>query len=181
MGISTKTIAERFWPKVQRGDGCWLWTAAVHRNGYGKFNIGGKIVLAHRVAWALTHGPVQEGMYVCHHCDNPRCQNPQHLFIGTPTDNNLDMASKGRSTIGLMKSHTPKAVGHNWPKPRRDNSKLRRGDECPWSKLSEDKVREIRRRYSATRISQQALATEYGVSLMTINDVIHRRRWAHII
>lgn len=179
MGISTKTVAERFWPKVQRGDGCWLWTAAVHRNGYGKFNIGGKIVLAHRVAWALSVGTVPEGSYVCHRCDNPTCVRPDHLFIGTPVDNRQDSISKQRDHVGPLKDekdyHRPRAVVG-----QRMTENMPRGSQCKWAKLSEDQVRDIRLRYSTTRVTQRTLSTEFGVSLMTINDIIHRRRWKHL-
>lgn len=180
MGVSTKTIAERFWPKVARGDGCWLWTAAIHRNGYGKFNIGGKILLAHRVAWSLAVGTVAEGSYICHHCDNPGCVRPDHLFIGTPVDNRQDSIKKGRDRIGNLKKDESEYYRPKLVPSTRNTENLLRGSECTWAKLTEEKVREIRRRYISSRISQRRLADEYKVSVMTINDVVHRRKWKHI-
>ena len=89
---------ERFWNKVDRRDpfSCWVWKAASATNGYGRFKFRGAMQRANRVAWWLTHGPVPKGLWVLHHCDNKLCVNPSHLFLGTPTDNVLDMVKKNR-------------------------------------------------------------------------------------
>lgn len=85
-------LASRFWNKVDKTDGCWLWTGRPLADGYGQF--GGR--RAHRVAWELTYGPVQRGLCVLHHCDTPLCVRPSHLFDGTKRENSRDMARKGR-------------------------------------------------------------------------------------
>lgn len=87
---------ERFWSKVAKSDGCWLWQAATHRFGYGMFSLDGRTTTAHRVSWALTNGPVPGGLHVLHRCDVPACVRPDHLFLGTPTDNMQDCAKKER-------------------------------------------------------------------------------------
>jgi len=92
----------RFWAKVQRGDGCWLWTAStLNAYGHGQFIVtvapGQHVHLyAHRVAWTLSHGPILDGHWVLHRCDNPPCCNPAHLFLGDVDANNKDAANKGR-------------------------------------------------------------------------------------
>lgn len=90
--------AERFWKKVKTNPetGCREWTGGVCKNGYGKFFLNGAMVSVHRFAVTVTSGEIGEGLYVCHKCDNPRCVNPEHLFLGTAKQNCQDMLSKGR-------------------------------------------------------------------------------------
>lgn len=106
------TLEERFWAKVDKEHGrkmphmdtpCWEWTGSSHCKGYGQFR-NGKMVKAHVFSYELHHGPIplnsnKRGLYVLHHCDNPRCVRPDHLFLGTAYDNLLDAAQKGRRCL----------------------------------------------------------------------------------
>lgn len=103
----------RFWSFVDRsGPGCWEWQGARLR-GYGIALKGagrpGRSGRAHRVAWALTFGAVPVGMQVCHHCDNPPCVRPDHLFLGTAADNARDRESKGRNRIDVAQRASTEA------------------------------------------------------------------------
>ena len=93
--------SERFWSKVEKTDGCWLWKSTKIPNGYGQMHFGHKYLrkpmLAHRVSWILHNKTnIPDGLFVCHHCDNPPCVRPDHLFAGTRSDNMLDCSKKGR-------------------------------------------------------------------------------------
>ena len=87
--------SERFWCKVEKTDSCWNWKASL-KSGYGGFQYNGHFVRAHRASWHMHNGPIPEGIFICHKCDNPLCVNPEHLFLGTHRDNVLDAVSKGR-------------------------------------------------------------------------------------
>lgn len=93
------SFAVRFWSKVHKTRDCWLWLASTSSDGYGKIGRpGGKaLVAAHRASWELAYGPIPEGLCVLHHCDNPVCVRPGHLFLGSRADNNRDMKRKGRT------------------------------------------------------------------------------------
>lgn len=103
-GPKPKPLAERFWAKIAKADSgsCWPWLGYKMKNGYGKVTVGSRTdgskhqVLAHRLAYELTYGPIVDEMYVCHTCDNQRCCNPSHLFLGDQFRNMQDAANKGR-------------------------------------------------------------------------------------
>jgi hypothetical protein len=91
---------ERFRQKMDVLDKCWNWTGHLGRGGYGIFWLDGKNKRAHRVIWEHINGPVPDNLQVCHTCDNAKCVNPNHLFLGTALDNQHDSISKGRKAFG---------------------------------------------------------------------------------
>lgn len=120
----------RFWAKVHKSDGCWEWTGK-RASGYGRFVTppGRRMWSAHRYSWTLANGPIPDGLFVLHHCDNKPCVRPEHLFLGTNADNMRDAWRKGR----LFRQHfhrrghctsrcttpPPAEYGENAPAPRR--------------------------------------------------------------
>lgn len=142
----------RFWSKVDKSGECWNWTGSLTTFGHGRVQRNGKHSRASRVAYEITHGPIPVGLHVCHTCDNPRCVNPAHLFLGTQADNMADMARKGRN---------------------------QRGADHHQAILTESDVRSIRTRHAAGE-KQNALAREYGLSKAAINLIVLRRNWRHV-
>lgn len=132
--------------------GCWNWVAGLSDDGYGQFTYDGKTITAHRWAWQHFVSDIPKGMHLCHVCDNRRCVNFDHLFIGTNLDNMRDKAAKGRSTKG-------------------ENSHL--------SKLKEQDVLAIRALHKEGYILH-ALAKIYNIQHSTIGYIVNRVTWKHI-
>jgi hypothetical protein len=155
----------RFWEHVQKSDkpnGCWEWQGAKtgkDTTGYGIFHGQyNHLTLAHRFSYELHKGPIPEGLFVCHTCDNRGCVNPDHLFLGTPAENAQDAAQKGRMSV-LTKGHP--------------------GELNNTTKLTESDVLAIRAR-RANGESPSKLASEYGVARSTIYAIVTRKTWCHI-
>ena len=102
---------ERFLDKIEKTSSCWNWLASKDRDGYGRIKISGRTFQAHRASWDIHNGSIPEGMSVLHHCDNPSCVNPFHLFLGTALDNVRDRDAKGRNGCS-KRTHCPK--GHEY-------------------------------------------------------------------
>jgi len=136
---------------------CIEWAGARTSSGYGCRRQQGKLVYLHRLAWEDAHGPIPAGMFVCHRCDNPPCYNVEHLFLGTAADNNRDMYAKGRGRHGRGVL----------------------GSQHPLAKLTDEAVRDIRRRRAAGT-PLRVLSAEYGVSIAGVSRVEHRQSWRHV-
>lgn len=123
------------------------------KDGYVRAKVaGGRRVFVHRFAWESAHGSIPPGMVVCHHCDNPPCVNPDHLFLGTNAENLEDMTRKGRRT---------------------------RGDTHGMSRLSEADIPVIRS-LRAAGVALSVVAARYGVSITTISRVATGKTWRHV-
>lgn len=176
-----------FWDRLDLTNGpdaCWLWPGCRDKAGYGLVRYGGKVIRAHRVAFAI-HNQHQLGReFICHRCDNPPCCNPRHLFIGDPQTNVDDMVKKGRHRCGRGNRHGwvlhPESILRGDKHPFSiDPSKAARGEDAS-HKLFEHEVIEIRRRFAAGGISKSALARLYNVTPKNIRLVVERRTWRHI-
>ena len=152
--MSNKTVAERLWAKTQPQGDCLVWIGARSR-GYGHISVQTKMRLVHRVAYELAYGAIPDGLDVLHTCDNPSCVNPDHLRVGTHTDNMRDMQNKGRN---------------------RQPS----GEQSAQSKLTAAQVRAIRERYAAGGVSLREVARDYGVHLSLISLIVRREIWRHV-
>lgn len=157
---SLETLPDRFWAKVEKGDFCWSWTAVRNSDGYGHIKVGKRMMKATHVSLYLATGEwVPDGMMACHHCDNPCCVNPAHLFVGDARANNQDRHRKGRTVLQGYKRKT-----------------FYRGAANASASLTENGVRDIRSSAEAGPV----LAERYGVSTKTISRVRRRESWAHV-
>jgi hypothetical protein len=152
---SVKALEERFWAKVERADGCWLWRGARWADtGYGQIRSGHRKMQAHRVSYEIANGPIPPGMSICHRCDVRLCVRPDHLFAGTPADNVADAVAKGRQSAA-------------------------RGNAQPLAKLTPSLVLAIRYLRSGG-LSMKRVARLFGISIRAVGKIDRRELWAHV-
>lgn len=150
-----ETFEARFWARVEKTDGCWNWTAGQTGNPNMKYGFvvwGTRRMAAHRASWELAYGPIPDGQCVLHECDNPLCVRPEHLFLGTRTDNNEDKMNKGRHR-GLPREKNPNA------------------------RLTETEVAEIRRLHATTSLLQREIAEQFGISQTHVSEIVLGKVW----
>jgi hypothetical protein len=159
--VITESLTRRFWPKVNKSNGCWEWRGKLNESGYGILNSDdNKVQLrAHRLSYQIHYYPqTLDGLCVCHVCDNRKCVNPEHLFIGTRDDNNRDMREKGRA------SKPPLHIGEN----------------CHRAKLTANDVRTIRRLLGEGAPACD-LAGTYNTTTTNIRYIQIGKTWKHLL
>lgn len=154
-----KTIPElseqhlsRFNRYILKTDSCWNWTGTLAKVGYPVLNVNGTLVYGHRIAYFLKDRNFDQSMCVLHSCDNRKCVNPSHLFLGTRQDNMQDKVSKNRQSFGEMNTHT----------------------------LTEQDIIEIKQKYATGKYTQRRLGVAYRVNQSEISRVLAGYRWRHM-
>lgn len=145
-GVTQDLLARRLASNtdVRRDHGCWTWTGYANANGYGVLSVAGRRFYAHRVALLLERGHLDADEFACHHCDNPPCVRPDHLYAGTPADNVRDMVTRGR--------HRPGTVS---------------GLDHHLAQVPPERIAEAVARYLAGGVRQEDICAELGVSRAT--------------
>lgn len=150
-----QTIEARLNKYIDKSSDCWLWTQDVYKYGYGKLSIGkGKQVRVHRYMYQKYKGNIPESLSVLHKCDNPRCCNPEHLFLGNQKDNMSDAKEKGR--IGYRTFF---------------------GEDHSNSKITLDIAEKIREMYKTGNFYQRELGEMFGIKQATVSRIILNQAW----
>lgn len=144
------TLSEinRFESKINKTNTCWLWTGGL-TEGYGRFRFNGFMLGAHRFSWRLYRGPIPKDLFVLHSCDVRSCVNPEHLFLGTHTDNVLDAIKKRHYYGGKKERNVPRI-------------------------LNKEQEREVMKLYKETDKTQQIIASLYEVGQSSISRIVRR-------
>ncbi len=148
------TPEQRLWRQVDKNQNheCWNWTGLCSLKGYGRIGINKKIIRTHRFSWEIHFGKIPKDLYVLHTCDNRKCVNPKHLFLGTQQDNMNDKINKNRQS---------------------------KGEDRPSAKLTKDQVKEIRN--LKDKFSQREIAKIFNVTHGTIGYIYRNKTWKHVI
>lgn len=154
----------RFWSRVNKTEGCWLWTSTTSTAGYGYIDDNKRRYQSSVYSWMIHNGPVPDGLFVLHKCDNTACVNPDHLFLGTQNDNVQDCIKKGRFNYG---------------------SRGKKGEKHHGARVTEEQVRDIRRRYTKGRGRYQRgnsheLAVEFGLTQAQVLNIAKHKQWSHV-
>lgn len=163
--------ADDVWRRVDRKEPteCWEWIGKQYRDGYGQCHWASKQQQAHRVVWTIANGPIPNGLFVCHRCDNRSCCNPAHLFLGTHQDNMRDRNSKQRTARG---PRSPAALHPD---------RIVRGEANSNARLTVDDVLAIRAAPGSSAAELAPLAQRFGVSLSHIQKIRYGRAWRHLV
>jgi len=157
--LSTPTAPQLLERTVTTQAGCMEWQGAITaRTGYGKVKSNGKAVDVHRALWVAHNGSIPAGQHVCHRCDNRRCIQPAHLFLGTHSENMLDASAKGR----LPNNAT-------------------RGEDSTSAKLTESQVLEIQFLALSGMFTMKAIGDQFGVSRRTVGQIKRSETWRHLL
>jgi len=154
----SKNAIDRFLAKAETSEenNCWFWCGSKDRNGYGQFKIQRKQIKAHRIAFFLYFKKDPYNGLVCHHCDNPSCINPTHLFEGTARDNMRDMVTKGRCKPPKLK-----------------------GEKVGSARLTSQNVQLLRKLYT-DGVPRKKIAQKFGISIGHVCNIAQRKKWKHV-
>lgn len=155
MARPREDYVKRFWSFVDKQEGCWEWTGSLFKQGYGQFSYNRKNTKAHRISYLIHFGELPADLLVCHKCDNRKCVNPQHLFLGTHYDNVQDQISKNR---------------------RHDVT----GEKNGKSKMTIESVLELVRIVGSGQMSQNEAAKYFGISQGVISGIMLGKRWSYV-
>lgn len=161
---------DKFWKLASRpsgSDDCWLWTGLLSQQGYGRFHIGQRPFIAHRISFVLSGGEFHNGSLVLHKCRNKNCVNPAHLYSGTQKQNCADKERDGTVARGDRNGI-------------RKHPELVTGEANGNAKLNEDAVRAMRLVRSATSLSYVRLARMFGVTPTHAQYICERKNWKHV-
>lgn len=150
-----KLIARLLAKRLITPSGCWEWTGTRSNSGRGQISAFGKLQLTSRISWNMFRGPIPDGIFVCHKCDNPPCFNPDCLFLGTPQENTSDMVAKGRLNPAI-------------------------GERSGKAKLRNEQVLEIKRMLAAGMM-RKTIAGMFGITDTVVSGIALGRYWSHIV
>jgi hypothetical protein len=170
--LKGEPITARFWSRVKKSSGCWLWQGSRTEDGYGRLWGVDREARAHRLSYELHVGEIPAGLRVLHRCDTPACVRPDHLFLGTDADNIADMHAKGRANL-------PARSGpRHWM--RLHPERIARGSTMGRSNITEAMVSELRARHAAGGVTQRALAAQFGIGPKNLSLILKRKTWTHV-